>query len=91
VGVAVRYAPGRHRVALMSMADRPLRAARVEAALEEGATFADAAALATEGTFAPSDGRGSSTYRRRLAVVLTRRALVEASRRYAAAANKPPR
>lgn len=61
------------RVGLASMADRPLRAAAVEAALAAGASVEDAAALAAEGTDPPSDLRASAEYRRHLARVLTLR------------------
>lgn len=63
------------RVALASMADRPIRALAVEAALADGASPPDAAALAAEGTEPPSDLRASAEYRAHLARVLTERCL----------------
>src|SRR5205085_1515369 len=56
----------------------PLRAAAVEAALSQGASAADAAMKAAEGTEPPTDLNASPEYRRHLAQVLVRRALQEA-------------
>jgi aerobic carbon-monoxide dehydrogenase medium subunit len=77
VGVAVQ---GRS-VALINMGSTPLRAAAVESALAGGASIADAAALAAQGTNAGSDIHASKAYREHLARVLVRRALEEASTR----------
>ena len=77
VGVAVQ---GNH-VALVNMGGTPLRAAAVEAALAGGASPADAAAHAAEGTSAASDIRASRDYREHLARVLVSRALTEAASR----------
>jgi carbon-monoxide dehydrogenase medium subunit len=63
------------RVALVNMGARPLRATAVEDALASGASVADAAALAAEGTEPPSDLNGGPEYREHLARVLVRRAL----------------
>jgi aerobic carbon-monoxide dehydrogenase medium subunit len=68
-------------IALTNMGATPLRATAAEEALAGGASTADAAALAAEGTEPPSDHAGSSDFRRHLARVLTRRALEEASSR----------
>jgi aerobic carbon-monoxide dehydrogenase medium subunit len=65
-------------VALVNMADRPVRAEGVEAALAEGSTPGAAAERADEGTSPPSDHAASGDYRRSLARVLVRRALEEA-------------
>ncbi len=62
-------------VALVNMADRPVRASAVEAALLSGASAADAAALAGDDGDPPSDLNASSDYRRHLARVLVGRAL----------------
>ena len=66
---------GSTRVALVNMGSTPVRARAVEAALAAGASAADAAALAAEGTEAPADLNGSPEYREHLARVLVRRAL----------------
>lgn len=67
------------RVALANMGSTPLRATAVEAALAEGASFADAAQHAGEGTAPVADMNADAEYRRHLARVLTRRALVAAA------------
>ena len=77
VGVAVQG----NQVALVNMGGTPLRAAAVEAALADGASPADAAAHAAEGTSAASDIRASREYREHLARVLVSRALTEANSR----------
>ncbi len=69
------------RVALVNMGGTPLRAAGVEAALAGGASPADAAAHAAEGTSAAEDIRATRAYREHLARVLVSRALTEASSR----------
>jgi aerobic carbon-monoxide dehydrogenase medium subunit len=77
VGVAavINGTPG---IALVNMGSTPLRAAAVEEALRHGASAADAATAAGEGTDPSSDINASSEYRRHLATVLVRRALQEA-------------
>ena len=74
VGVAVQG----HAVALVNMAGTPVRAAGVERALAAGATPAEAAAHAAEGTSPADDINASPAYREHLARVLVERALVEA-------------
>ena len=68
-------------VALVNMGGTPLRATAVEAALAGGASAADAAAHAAEGTSAADDIRATRAYREHLARVLVSRALSEASSR----------
>jgi carbon-monoxide dehydrogenase medium subunit len=63
----------------------PLRASAVESALHSGATIAEAAALAAEGTSAGSDIHATKAYREHLARVLVRRGLEEADSRTSAA------
>jgi aerobic carbon-monoxide dehydrogenase medium subunit len=75
VGVAVARVDGRVQVGLTSMGPTPLRARSVEAAIAGGASPADAAAQAADGTEPPADASGSSEYRAHLAQVLVRRAL----------------
>ena len=65
-------------VALVNMGSTPLRATAVEQALSSGASAADAALQAAEGTEPPTDLNASPEYRRHLAQVLVRRALQEA-------------
>ena len=73
--VAVRN--GSTAIGLVNMASVPLRAAAVEAAVAEGASASDAAALAGDGTEPSSDLNASSEFRKHLARVLVRRALEE--------------
>jgi aerobic carbon-monoxide dehydrogenase medium subunit len=75
VGVAAAHVDGRVQVGLTSMGATPLRARGVEEALAGGASPAEAAAHAADGTMPPSDVIGSSEYRAHLAEVLVRRAL----------------
>lgn len=71
------------RVGLTNMGNTPLRATAVEEALvgaqatEDGVR--EAAAKAADGTTPPADLNGDSDYRRHLATVLTRRAVVKAA------------
>jgi len=70
-------------VGLTNMGSTPIRAAAVEAAVAGAAPTPDgvraAAEQAAEGTNPPSDLNGDADYRRHLARVLTRRALVAAA------------
>ena len=75
VGVAAVNVNGGTNVALVNMGSTPLRAGAVEAALAGGASAADAAEQAAEGTEAPTDLNATPDYRNHLARVLTRRAL----------------
>lgn len=73
--VAVRN--GHTGVALVNMADTPVLASAVEAAVAGGASAAEAAEHASDGLDPPHDVRSSREYRRHLAQVLVRRALEE--------------
>lgn len=75
VGVASVVGDGITGVSLVNMGSTPVRASAVEAALAGGASAADAAAVAADGTDAPTDLNASPQYREHLARVLTRRAL----------------
>jgi carbon-monoxide dehydrogenase medium subunit len=75
VGVAVVDG----RVGLVNMGATPLRASATEAALADGASIEEAAALAAQGTDPTSDIPATAEYRRHLARVLTRRALTTAA------------
>jgi aerobic carbon-monoxide dehydrogenase medium subunit len=63
------------RIALANMGSTPLRARAAEQALADGASVAEAAELAAEGTEPGEDVHANRDYRRHLARVLTRRAL----------------
>ena len=76
---AVAVAGDTTRVALVNMGSTPLRASAVEAALAAGASPADAAAHAAEGTEPSADLNATVEFRRHLATVLVRRALEEAT------------
>lgn len=75
--VAVAAVEG--RVALANMAGSVVRAAATEEALARGASIAEAAALADQGTSPGADMHADQEYRRHLARLLTRRALERAS------------
>ncbi|NIJ12069.1 carbon-monoxide dehydrogenase medium subunit [Saccharomonospora amisosensis] len=77
VGVAVAGGS----VALINMAGTPIRATATEEALAGGASNAEAARLAAEGTNPPDEAHASSRYRQHLAKVLAERALVQAATR----------
>ena len=86
VAAAVRVEGGmiaEARVGLTNMGSTPLRARAVEEALAGQPANADAiraaADLAAEGTTPPSDLNGDADYRRHLATVLTRRAVLAAA------------
>jgi aerobic carbon-monoxide dehydrogenase medium subunit len=70
---------GGTRVALVNMGGTPLRAAGVEEAVAQGASPAEAAQRAAEGTEPPGDLNATPDYREHLARVLVRRALEAAS------------
>jgi carbon-monoxide dehydrogenase medium subunit len=66
------------RVALANMGPAPVRALSTERAVAAGATAAEAAALAADETDPAEDMHADPGYRRHLARVLTRRALIAA-------------
>ncbi|WP_346623788.1 xanthine dehydrogenase family protein subunit M [Blastococcus montanus] len=67
------------RVALANMAGTVLRATATEEALARGASIAEAAGLADQGTSPGADMHADAEYRRHLARLLTRRALERAA------------
>ncbi|MCZ2859235.1 FAD binding domain-containing protein [Blastococcus sp. VKM Ac-2987] len=70
---------GPYGVALANMAGSVVRATATEEALARGASIAEAAALADEGTNPSADMHADQEYRRHLARLLTRRALERAA------------
>lgn len=78
VGAAAARRNGSVSVALMNMGPTPIRASGVEEALSQGASLAEAAARAPEGTEPTGDLQASPAYRRHLATVMVRRALEDA-------------
>lgn len=76
VGVVAVRAP-ETRVAYINMGATPLRAQAVEARLSSGSGVDEACEVADEGLNPPSDINASSEYRRHLAKVLVKRALIE--------------
>ncbi len=76
VGVASVIGDGLTGVTLVNMGSVPVRATAVEDAVSRGASAADAASVAAEGTEAPTDLNATPEYREHLARVLTERALV---------------
>ena len=79
VGAVTALVDGEARVALVNMGGTPVRAVAVEDALAAGASIADAAELATQGTDPPADANASPEFREHLARVLVRRALEAAA------------
>ena len=75
VGVVAARTNGATHVGLINMGSTPLRATAVEEALAQGASAADAAAHAADGTEPTADLNASADYREHLARVLVRRAL----------------
>jgi len=71
------------RVSLTNMGSTPLRATATESALAGASATEDgvraAADQAADGTHPPSDLNGDADYRRHLATVLTRRAVLKAA------------
>ena len=78
VGVACVRTADRVGIGLVNMDSRPVRARASEQAAASGASAADAAAVADEGTEPAGDLNATPGFRRHLARVLTRRALEEA-------------
>ncbi len=78
VGVSAQRANGSARVALVNMGPTPLRASEVENALAQGANATEAAEYAADGTAPSSDLNASVEYRKHLARVLVKRALMAA-------------
>jgi carbon-monoxide dehydrogenase medium subunit len=78
VGVAVQLLSDGARVGLVSVADVPVRAVSVEAALAGGASADEAGVLASEGLSPTATLRASADYKTHLTRVLTTRAIRQA-------------
>ena len=78
-GAAAQRTADGWRVGLVNMADTPVRAVAVERALDDGASFAEAAQRASDGLEPTPSLRAPAAYKLHLARVLTRRALERAS------------
>ena len=80
VGAAAQQAPDDSwRIGLTNVAPTPVRATAVEQALQQGASFGEAAEHASDGLEPSGDLRASPEYKLHLTRVLTRRALEQAS------------
>ncbi|MCP5027523.1 MAG: xanthine dehydrogenase family protein subunit M [Actinomycetia bacterium] len=79
VGCAVVRQNGSCGIGLVNMGSTPLKASATEAAIANGSSVEEAAAVADEGTEPMADLNASEEYRRHLARVLVRRGLEEAS------------
>ena len=79
VGVACVRQDSRAGIGLVNMASRPIRAGAAESAVASGASPEEAAEVADEGAEPSADLNASVEFRRHLARVLTKRALLEAS------------
>jgi carbon-monoxide dehydrogenase medium subunit len=79
VGVAAVGTGAQAQVAVGNMGPKASRARATEAALASGASIADAAELADEGTEPQADMHADAQFRRHLVRVLTRRALESAA------------
>lgn len=78
VAVAASVSPaGDARIALINVADRPVRATEAEAALKAGASDDEVAAIAIRDLEPVADLHASASYRRTVAATLVRRALVD--------------
>ena len=78
VGAAAQKLEDGWRVGLTNVGPTPVRAAAVERALADGASFTEAAEHASDGLSPSGDIRASPDYKKHLARVLTRRALEQA-------------
>lgn len=78
VGAVVATGAGGARIALLNVAEKPVRASAAEAALDGGASIEEAAALATDGLEPSADLHASTAYRKKVAGVCVRRALTRA-------------
>jgi len=78
VGAVVATPAGDARIALINVAEKPVRATAAEQALNQGATIDEAAALASRDLAPSADLHASGAYRKKVAGVCVKRALVKA-------------
>jgi carbon-monoxide dehydrogenase medium subunit len=78
VGALVATPPGDARIALINVAEKPVRATAAEQALNEGASIDEVAALASRDLEPSADLHASVAYRKKVAGVCVRRALIRA-------------
>ena len=78
VGAVVAVADGDARIALINVAEAPVRATEAEAALDAGASIDEVAALATQDLEPSGDLHASAAYRKKVAGVCVKRALARA-------------
>ncbi len=78
VGAVVAVAANDARIALLNVAERPVRATASEQALNDGASVDEAAALASRDIEPSADLHASTAYRKKVAVVCVKRALIRA-------------
>ena len=79
VGVAAQKMNGGWRIGLTNVGPTPVRATAVEKALHDGAKAEEAAQHASDGLDPAGDLRASPEYKKHLARVLTKRAVLQAS------------
>jgi len=78
VGAVVATAPGDARIALINVAEKPVRATAAEQALNQGAGLDEVADLATRDLEPSADLHASVAYRKKVAGVCVKRALTRA-------------
>lgn len=80
VGAVVATPPGDARIALLNVAEKPVRATAAEEALNQGAGLDEVAALAARDLDPSGDLHASAAYRKKVAGVCVKRALEGASK-----------
>lgn len=78
VGAVVATTPGDARIALINVAEKPVRATAAEQAMNEGAGIDDVAALASRDIEPSADLHASAAYRKKVAGVCVKRAITRA-------------
>jgi carbon-monoxide dehydrogenase medium subunit len=79
VGAAAQHTGQGWRIGLVNVSDTPVRALAAEQAIDAGASFAEAARLASGGLSPAPSHRASAEYKLHLTRILTRRALEQAA------------